>query len=103
MVLEPRRIAARAAAERMANSLGETCRRDGRLCACGSSRRYRTRRASRSSPRASSRGMILDDPELSGIAAVLFDEFHERSLDADLGLALARDCQPACATTCVSW
>ncbi|HVG82459.1 MAG TPA: ATP-dependent helicase HrpB, partial [Methylomirabilota bacterium] len=37
--------------------------------------------------------MILDDPELSGIGAVLFDEFHERSLDADLGLALALDCQ----------
>jgi ATP-dependent helicase HrpB len=36
---------------------------------------------------------ILDDPELSGVAAVLFDEFHERSLDADLGLALARDSQ----------
>jgi ATP-dependent helicase HrpB len=36
---------------------------------------------------------ILDDPELSGIAAILFDEFHERSLDADLGLALARDAQ----------
>jgi ATP-dependent helicase HrpB len=36
---------------------------------------------------------ILDDPELSGVAAVLFDEFHERSLDADLGLALARDGQ----------
>src|SRR5215475_4681215 len=34
---------------------------------------------------------ILDDPELSDVAAVLFDEFHERSLDADLGLALARD------------
>jgi ATP-dependent helicase HrpB len=37
--------------------------------------------------------MILDDPELKGIAAVLFDEFHERSLDADLGLAFARDAQ----------
>ena len=37
--------------------------------------------------------MILDDPELNGIGAVLFDEFHERSLDADLGLALALDCQ----------
>ena len=35
--------------------------------------------------------MILDDPELKGVAAVLFDEFHERSLDADLGLALALD------------
>jgi ATP-dependent helicase HrpB len=36
---------------------------------------------------------ILDDPELTGVAAVLFDEFHERSLDADMGLALARDAQ----------
>jgi ATP-dependent helicase HrpB len=36
---------------------------------------------------------ILDDPELHGVAAVLFDEFHERSLDADMGLALARDAQ----------
>jgi ATP-dependent helicase HrpB len=39
--------------------------------------------------------MILDDPELSGVACVLFDEFHERSLDADLGLALALDAQGA--------
>jgi ATP-dependent helicase HrpB len=37
--------------------------------------------------------MILDDPALDGVAAVLFDEFHERSLDADLGLALALDAQ----------
>src|SRR4051812_28111178 len=37
--------------------------------------------------------LILDDPELEGVAAVLFDEFHERSLDADLGLAFARDAQ----------
>ena len=37
--------------------------------------------------------LILDDPMLDGVAAVLFDEFHERSLDADLGLALARDAQ----------
>ena len=37
--------------------------------------------------------MVLDDPSLEGVAAVLFDEFHERSLDADLGLALARDVQ----------
>ena len=37
--------------------------------------------------------MILDDPALEGVAAVLFDEFHERSLDADLGLALALDAQ----------
>ena len=39
--------------------------------------------------------MILDDPELKGVAAVLFDEFHERSLDADLGLALALDTRAA--------
>ena len=44
--------------------------------------------------------MILDDPMLDGVAAVLFDEFHERSLDADLGLALARDAQRACARIC---
>ena len=37
--------------------------------------------------------LVLDDPMLDGIAAILFDEFHERSLDADLGLALARDVQ----------
>jgi ATP-dependent helicase HrpB len=39
--------------------------------------------------------MILDDPELPGVAAVLFDEFHERSLDGDFGLALALDVQGA--------
>jgi ATP-dependent helicase HrpB len=37
--------------------------------------------------------MVLDDPDLKGVAAVLFDEFHERSLEGDLGLALARDAQ----------
>ena len=47
--------------------------------------------------------LILDDPELTGVAAVLFDEFHERSLDADLGLALARDVQAGCARICASW
>ncbi len=46
--------------------------------------------------------MILDDPSLEGVAAVLFDEFHERSLDADLGLALALDAQSGCARTCGS-
>jgi ATP-dependent helicase HrpB len=43
--------------------------------------------------------MILDDPGLDGVAAVIFDEFHERSLDADLGLALARDASRCCART----
>jgi ATP-dependent helicase HrpB len=92
IVLEPRRIAARASAERMAQSLGERV---------GESVGYRVRFGSKVS-RATrievvTEGIfsrqILDDPELSGVAAVLFDEFHERSLDADLGLALARDAQ----------
>jgi ATP-dependent helicase HrpB len=92
IVLEPRRIAARASAERMAKTLGE--------CA-GETVGYRVRFGSKIS-RATrievvTEGIfsrqILDDPELDGVAAVLFDEFHERSLDADLGLALARDAQ----------
>ncbi|MGO9170698.1 MAG: ATP-dependent helicase HrpB [Rhodomicrobium sp.] len=92
LVLEPRRIAARAAAERMAYSLRE---------AVGERIGLRARMVSKSGPKTRievvTEGvftrMILDDPELSGIGAVLFDEFHERSLDADLGLALALDCQ----------
>ena len=92
IVLEPRRIAARASAERMAKTLGERA---------GETVGYRVRFGSKVS-RATrievvTEGIfsrqILDDPELGGIAAVLFDEFHERSLDADLGLALARDAQ----------
>ena len=92
IVLEPRRIAARASAERMAKTLGERA---------GETVGYRVRFGSKVS-RATrievvTEGIfsrqILDDPELNGVAAVLFDEFHERSLDADLGLALARDAQ----------
>ena len=92
IMLEPRRIAARASAERMARTLGERA---------GETVGYRVRFGSKIS-RATrievvTEGIfsrqILDDPELNGIAAVLFDEFHERSLDADLGLALARDAQ----------
>jgi ATP-dependent helicase HrpB len=92
IVLEPRRIAARASAERMAKTLGERV---------GDTVGYRVRFGSKVS-RATrievvTEGIfsrqILEDPELTGIAAVLFDEFHERSLDADLGLALARDAQ----------
>ena len=92
LVLEPRRIAARAAAERMAHTLSE---------AVGERIGLRARMFSKSGPKTRveivTEGvftrMILDDPALSGIGAVLFDEFHERSLDADLGLALALDCQ----------
>ena len=92
IMLEPRRIAARASAERMAKTLGERA---------GETVGYRVRFGSKIS-RATrievvTEGIfsrqILDDPELNGVAAVLFDEFHERSLDADLGLALARDAQ----------
>jgi ATP-dependent helicase HrpB len=92
IVLEPRRIAARASADRMAKTLGERA---------GETVGYRVRFGSKVS-RATrievvTEGIfsrqILDDPELTGVAAVLFDEFHERSLDADLGLALARDAQ----------
>jgi ATP-dependent helicase HrpB len=92
IVLEPRRIAARASAERMARSLGERA---------GETVGYRVRFGSKVSHATRievvTEGIftrqIIDDPELTGVAAVLFDEFHERSLDADLGLALARDAQ----------
>jgi ATP-dependent helicase HrpB len=92
IVLEPRRIAARASAERMARTLGERV---------GDTVGYRVRFGSKVSRTTRievvTEGIfarqILADPELSGVAAVLFDEFHERSLDADLGLALARDAQ----------
>jgi len=92
LVLEPRRIAARAAADRMAKTLGEQV---------GDTVGLRVRFGSKVSAKTRievvTEGvftrLILDDPELKGIAAVLFDEFHERSLDADLGLALARDMQ----------
>lgn len=92
LLLEPRRLAARAAADRMAKSLGEQA---------GETVGYRTRLQSRIGPKTRieviTEGvftrMILDDPALEGVGAVLFDEFHERSLDADLGLALARESQ----------
>lgn len=92
LVLEPRRLAARAAADRMARTLNQET---------GETVGYRTRLQSRVGPRTRieviTEGvftrMILDDPALEGVGAVLFDEFHERSLDADLGLALARETQ----------
>jgi ATP-dependent helicase HrpB len=92
LVLEPRRLAARAAAERMASTLGERA---------GETVGYRVRMQSKVSARTRveilTEGvftrMILDDPSLEGVAAVLFDEFHERSLDADLGLAFALQSQ----------
>jgi ATP-dependent helicase HrpB len=94
LMLEPRRLAARAAAARMAATLGEPV---------GASIGYRVRGDAKISARTRvevlTEGvftrLILDDPELTGVAAVLFDEFHERSLDGDLGLALALDAQGA--------
>ena len=87
LMLEPRRLAARAAAERMADTLGETV---------GQTVGYRIRGQSKIG--ANTRievltegiltRMIQADPELPGVSAILFDEFHERSLAADLGLAL---------------
>jgi ATP-dependent helicase HrpB len=92
LVLEPRRLAARAAAERMAQTLGE---RVGDTV--GLRVRFGSKISSRTRVEIITEGvftrLILDDPMLDGVAAVIFDEFHERSLDADLGLALARDVQ----------
>src|SRR5262245_41813023 len=92
LVLEPRRLAARAAAARMAATLGE---------GVGARVGYRVRFGSKVSRQTRievvTEGiftrMVLDDPSLAGVAAVLLDEFHERSLDADLALALSRDVQ----------
>jgi len=92
LLLSPRRIAARAAAARMAALLGE---------AVGETVGLRLRLDNRISARTRievlTEGvftrLILADPALEGVSAVLFDEYHERSLEADLGLALALDAQ----------
>ena len=92
LLLEPRRVAARLAAAFMAEQLGE---------AVGQTVGYRVRGESRVSPETRvevlTQGILTrllqDDPELPGVAGLIFDEFHERSLDADTGLALALDVQ----------
>ncbi len=92
LLLEPRRLAARAAASRMAATLGEQVGDT-----VGLRVRFSSKISSRTRIEVITEGvftrMVLDDPSLEGVAAVLFDEFHERSLDADLGLALAREAQ----------
>jgi ATP-dependent helicase HrpB len=92
VMLEPRRIAARMAAERMAAMLGE---RAGETV--GLSTRVDRRVSAKTRIEVVTDGLftrrILNEPDLPGVGAVLFDEFHERSLAADLGLALARDVQ----------
>ena len=88
LMLEPRRLAARAAAERLASELGE---------AVGETVGYRIRLDSKVGPRTRievvTEGILArrlqDDPALEGVGLVIFDEFHERSLDADLALALS--------------
>ncbi|MEX2372183.1 MAG: DEAD/DEAH box helicase, partial [Dehalococcoidia bacterium] len=90
VLLEPRRLAARAAARRMADLLGE---KPGETV--GYTMRLDRKVSAKTRVLVVTEGvmarMILDDPELSGIAAIIFDEFHERSLDGDFGLALALD------------
>lgn len=92
ILIEPRRLAARAAARRMASMLDEEV---------GGSVGYRMRLDTKISGRTRievvTEGvftrMALEDPELSGVSLVIFDEFHERALEADFGLALALDIQ----------
>jgi ATP-dependent helicase HrpB len=92
LVLEPRRLAARAAAARMASTLKEQVGDTVGLRVRFGSKISRRTRIEVVTEGVFTR-LVLDDPSLNGVAAVLFDEFHERSLDADLGLALARDVQ----------
>jgi len=92
LVLEPRRLAARAAASRMASTLREKVGDIVGLRVRFGSQVTRKTRIEVVTEGIFTR-MILDDPSLEGVGAILFDEFHERSLDADLGLALARDAQ----------
>ena len=92
LMLEPRRLAARAAARRMAQTLGE---RAGQTV--GYRVRQDTRVSSQTRIEVVTEGvltrMIQDDPSLEGVGCVIFDEFHERNLQADLGLALALETQ----------
>ncbi|MDT9600986.1 ATP-dependent helicase HrpB [Sphingosinicella rhizophila] len=94
LLLSPRRLAARAAAERMAELAGEPV---------GGTIGYATRLDSKRSAKTRIlvltegifRNRIQADPDLADVSAVLFDEVHERSLDSDFGLALALDAQAA--------
>lgn len=94
VMLEPRRIAARMAAQRMAQTLGEKL--GGRV---GLSTRIDRQVSKDTVVEVITDGLftrrLLADPELTGISAVIFDEIHERSLSADLGLALALEVQSA--------
>jgi ATP-dependent RNA helicase HrpB len=90
LLLEPRRLAARAIATRMARTLGEEV--GGTV---GYRMRFDTRISRATRVEVLTEGVLTrllqEDPALEGVAAVIFDEFHERSLQADLGLALCLD------------
>ena len=87
LMLEPRRLAARAAAERMAQTLGEKVGDTVGYRIRGEAKLSKTTRILVVTEGILTR-MLQSDPSLEGIGAVIFDEFHERSLNADLGLAL---------------
>ena len=94
ILLSPRRLAARAAAHRIAALLGEKVGET-----CGYRVRLETRVSARTRIEVVTEGvlarLLLDAPDLPDIGAILFDEIHERSLDADLALAMALDVQGA--------
>ena len=94
VMLEPRRLAARAAAERMAETLGEPVGQRVGYRIRGEAKRSRETRIEVVTEGILTR-MLQSDPSLAGIGAVIFDEFHERSLNADLGLALAWEVRQA--------
>jgi ATP-dependent helicase HrpB len=94
VMLEPRRLAARAAAERMAETLGEGVGQTVGYRIRGEAKVSRTTRIEVVTEGILTR-MIQSDPGLEGVGALIFDEFHERSLNADLGLALALEVRGA--------
>lgn len=92
IMLEPRRIAARQVAERMASMLGEEVGDT-----VGYRVRFDTRVSGKTRIEVVTEGvmerLLIDDPALEGVSVVIFDEYHERSLSADLSLALVREIQ----------
>jgi ATP-dependent helicase HrpB len=94
LMLEPRRLAARASAERMAETLGEPVGRTVGYRIRGEVKVSAATRIEVVTEGILTR-MIQSDPELSGVGLVIFDEFHERSLNADLGLALCLEVRGA--------
>ncbi len=94
LMLEPRRLAARASAERMAETLGETAGRTIGYRIRGEAAVSKATRIEVVTEGILTR-MIQSDPALDGVGAVIFDEFHERSLNADFGLALTQEIRAA--------